>query len=79
VTPTLPAGESSIPSPMPLDLPAGYEDATLGALPQTATPAPLLAALAAMLAAAALATLALASRRRGATLAARVHAARQVC
>jgi hypothetical protein len=32
-----------------------------------------------MLAAAALATLALASRRRGATLAARVHAARQVC
>jgi Ca-activated chloride channel family protein len=79
VTPTLPAGESSIPSPMPLDLPAGYEDATLGALPQTATPAPLLAALAAVLAAAALATLALASRRRVATLAARVHAARQVC
>jgi Ca-activated chloride channel family protein len=79
VTPTLPAGESSIPSPMPLNLPAGYDDATLGALPQTATPAPLLLALAALLAAVALAMRALATRRRGATLATRVHAARHVC
>jgi hypothetical protein len=64
---------------MPLNLPAGYDDATLGALPQTATPAPLLLALAALLAAVALAMRALATRRRGATLATRVHAARHVC
>jgi Ca-activated chloride channel family protein len=79
VTPTLPPGATSIPSPMPLDLPAGYDDATLGALPQTATPAPLLLTLAALLAAAAVAMLAATSRRRGATLAARVRAARRVC
>jgi Ca-activated chloride channel family protein len=81
VTPTLPAGAASELTAMPVNLPAGYgADSMLGALPQTATPAPLLFALGVLLLLVAVAAYALSRRRRGgATLPDRVHAARLVC
>lgn len=82
VTPARPAGATSLPSAVPLNMPAGYEDPeTLGTLPQTATPAPLLFSLAAVLSLIACAALALSRRRRagGISLAARVKAAREWC
>jgi Ca-activated chloride channel family protein len=82
VTPARPAGATSEPSAVPLDMPAGYEEPeTLGALPQTATPAPLLFALAVAMSLVARAALALSRRRRAGAvpLAARVKAARDWC
>jgi len=81
VTPTLPAGATSELAAMPVNLPAGYgADSMLGALPQTATPAPLLFALGTLLLLVAVAAYALSRRRHGgATLPDRVHAARLVC
>lgn len=49
VTPTAPAGDGSIATAMPVNLPAGLDYAAIyGALPRTATPAPLLFAIAAL-------------------------------
>ncbi len=80
VTPTSPAGATSELTLMPVNLPAG-SGATLGGLPQTATPAPLMFAIGALLLAFASGAGFAARRRsrRALTLLDRVRAARQVC
>jgi Ca-activated chloride channel homolog len=81
VTPTLPAGQSDIATPMPVNAPAGYDGGdTLGALPQTATAAPLLVVIASLLAALGVAALAWSRRApRTIPLDARIAAARRCC
>lgn len=82
VSPTLPPGAKSELTPIAVNLPAGYgADSMLGGLPQTATPAPLLFAVGALLLA--IAAFAFAMSRRGSprrdALRDRVDAARLVC
>jgi len=65
VTPTAPAGTTATPAAIPGNLPAGHEyESIFGGLPQTATPAALLARIGALLLAAAFAIHGLSRRRR---------------